>query len=124
MCPHPTLTCSGTEPSQSITEAVAKMGDEAEADAVACAKQLLGNAREGTRLLCACSPPGFSVRTLTDEDWVFLRSLADPVVSMAHANGAAPFTRERLEARKRADKWTASWLDSFKVPSAPIVSDH
>jgi hypothetical protein len=96
-----------------VAEAVASIGAGAPARALRCARDLLHNARDGTRLLCA-GPAGFSVRSLCAHDWDFLVGLADDDVGQAHSAGRPPFTPERLEIRRRTDQWTGAVLDGYR----------
>jgi hypothetical protein len=90
------------------------MGAGATERALACARELLENARTGTRLLCAGAPRGFSVRSLCAQDWIFLSGLADADVGAAHAAGEQPFTPDRVELRRRTDEWAGTVLDGYR----------
>ena len=98
-----------------VGKAVEALGDGAADEAVAKARALLANAREGARLLVR-APDGFVARGFRDADWRWLIGLCDDDV---RANAEQILSEERRRTRAACDAWTQALLDGFRDVCLP-----
>ena len=90
------------------------------AEAIARARTLLANARDGvTKLVSpAAAAVGVSLDPFDEADWAYVLGKCAPALRAAHAEGRAPLDGDAKTARAQLDAFTRGVFDRFRTPTS------